>query len=144
MKQTKLLLILVLLLITTLNIQAQNLEEKHCNTNLSDTKTYNLPTEFWGAISYNINDPKLIVDVNINLGAYERININNGIVSSCKIDGGHLYLTISQENFMNFIYEDYKDQRYWDMQVSIVYDPSAPWGGTMPVLTRIVIIRIIF
>ncbi|WP_278622635.1 hypothetical protein [Parabacteroides gordonii] len=134
----------LLLLSTTLQIQAQNIREENHNTNFFATKTSNLPTQFWGAVSYNIDDPEIIVDVHIDLGPYERININNGIVSSCKIDGSHLYLTISQENFMDHIYEQYKDQGYWDMQINIMYDPSAPWGGTMPVLCRIVIIRIIF
>lgn len=140
MKRLKQLSVLLLLLSIAFEIKAQNIGEENCIV----TTTSNLPTTFWGAISYNINDPKVIVDVNINLGSYERIQIDNGIVSSCTINGEHLYLTISQDNFMHHIYKQYKDQGFWDMQINIMHDASAPWPGPMPVLTRIVIIRIIF
>lgn len=148
MKRLKQLSVLLLLLLSiAFDIKAQNIGEENCNTDISVTKASNVPTEFWGAVSYNINDPAVVIDANIDLGPGERFDINNGIVSSCTINGGHLYLTISRDNFMNFIYDDYKDQGYWDMQINIMYNASGPWPGgwnSLPVLLKIVIIRVIF
>lgn len=134
----------MLLWITTSGISAKNIGGENTNISILSSENSNVPTSFWGAVSYNMNDPEVIVDAHIEIGSYERIEIQNGIVSSCEINGNHLYLTISQENFMDHIYKRYKDQGFWDLQVNIMDDASAPWTGTMPVLVRIVVIRIIF
>lgn len=143
MKRLKQLSILLLLSIT-LEIKAQNIKEENSNTNFFTTKTSNVPTEFWGAVSYNINDPEVIIDMNISLASYENIQISNGILSSCEINGGHLHLTISQDNFMTHIYEQYKDQGYWDLSVDVAMFASTPTGVNIPVITRCGIIRVIF
>lgn len=145
MKRLKQLSVLLLLLLSiAFDIKAQNIGEENCNTDISVTKASNVPTEFWGAVSYNINDPAVIVDMNISLSPYEHLQINNGILSSCMINGGHLRLTISRDDFMRHIYEQYKEQGYWDLLVDVAGMASDPWGSKVPVIIKYGIIRIIF
>lgn len=145
MKRLKQLSVLLLLLLSiAFDIKAQNIGEENCNTDISVTKASNVPTEFWGAVSYNINDPAVVIDMNISLASYEHLQIFNGILSSCEINGGHLHITISQDNFMDHIYKRYKDQGYWDLLVDVAYMANTPFGANVPVVTRCGIIRVIF
>lgn len=147
MKNLGLLLVLFLLGVN-LKISAQDIGDGNSSIDIFSS----VPTEFWGAVSYNINDPEVVVDAYIDLGPYERIEVQNGIVSSCVVNGNHLYLTISREIFMDHIYRRYKDQGFWDLQVNIMYNTDPAWPNNpknlspkaLPFLTRIVIIRIVF